>query len=359
MHSPRLSEELEALVRRTRRNVRPALPAERQLGSRADGVSGDARARHRIRGHRCVRCERIERRLVSIPPPIESVSATTWRNHIGRRESYAALLAFFVREIDVIGMADDCSAVSARVDLRLGQGCLSSADSLGLRHRVRVDIRDRRRPRLHDHHRRRSGAREHCAARCFEVDGRDVHRLGSVDAGSALLARPIQRSLPTNRRRRDRTPPGSGEAGRTLEEISRACLEVFHATHDFFALHLVTSSHAFRVCAPYAGTGSGRAVEYRHRDRVSGDRCSVSSSRSPSASAVAAHRSTEQGDRRTRRQARVLVSRAVARLRRRDVSMGRRRVSETTAARCGDRVALRDLIGGHMATHSDAPPFAG
>jgi hypothetical protein len=49
--------------------------------------------------------------------------------------------------------------------------------------------------------------------------------------------------------------PANGSADRTLEEIGRACLEVFHATHDFFALHLVTSSHAFRVCAPYAGSG--------------------------------------------------------------------------------------------------------
>jgi hypothetical protein len=36
--------------------------------------------------------------------------------------------------------------------------------------------------------------------------------------------------------------------------LSEACLQVFHATHDFFALHMVTASHALRVCAPYAGT---------------------------------------------------------------------------------------------------------
>lgn len=35
--------------------------------------------------------------------------------------------------------------------------------------------------------------------------------------------------------------------------LSDACLQVFHATHDFFALHMVTGSHALRVCAPYAG----------------------------------------------------------------------------------------------------------
>jgi hypothetical protein len=36
-------------------------------------------------------------------------------------------------------------------------------------------------------------------------------------------------------------------------QLSRACLEIFHTTHDFFALHLVTGSHAFGVCAPWAG----------------------------------------------------------------------------------------------------------
>ena len=36
-------------------------------------------------------------------------------------------------------------------------------------------------------------------------------------------------------------------------DISAACLQVFHATHDFFALHMVTASHALRLCAPYAG----------------------------------------------------------------------------------------------------------
>ncbi len=46
-------------------------------------------------------------------------------------------------------------------------------------------------------------------------------------------------------------------AGRAAQEpwhaLSDACLQVFHATHDFFALHMVTGSHALRVCAPYAG----------------------------------------------------------------------------------------------------------
>ena len=37
------------------------------------------------------------------------------------------------------------------------------------------------------------------------------------------------------------------------QQIARAALCCFAATHDFFALHLVTGSHAFRLCRPYAG----------------------------------------------------------------------------------------------------------
>lgn len=35
--------------------------------------------------------------------------------------------------------------------------------------------------------------------------------------------------------------------------LSQAGLAAFAATHDFFALHLVTASHAFRLLRPYAG----------------------------------------------------------------------------------------------------------
>ncbi len=53
-----------------------------------------------------------------------------------------------------------------------------------------------------------------------------------------------------------------------LEALSSACLEAFHATHDFFALHLVTASHAAAVCEALAGPsfsgicGVGLAVGY-------------------------------------------------------------------------------------------------
>jgi hypothetical protein len=39
----------------------------------------------------------------------------------------------------------------------------------------------------------------------------------------------------------------------TLTSISRAALNIFDQTHDFFALHLVTGAHAFRLLYPFAG----------------------------------------------------------------------------------------------------------
>ncbi len=44
-----------------------------------------------------------------------------------------------------------------------------------------------------------------------------------------------------------------------LAQASRAALDAFAATHDFFALHLVTGSHAFRVVRPYLDLPPGTA----------------------------------------------------------------------------------------------------
>jgi len=56
---------------------------------------------------------------------------------------------------------------------------------------------------------------------------------------------------------------------RAYARITRRALDVFHATHNFFALHLVTASHAFRTLAPFAGEhalglfSAGIAVGYQ------------------------------------------------------------------------------------------------
>jgi len=45
-----------------------------------------------------------------------------------------------------------------------------------------------------------------------------------------------------------------------LRRASRTCLDAFDSTWGFFALHLVTSSHAMRMCAPFAGQDAERVL---------------------------------------------------------------------------------------------------
>lgn len=194
-------------------------------------------------------------RLVSIPPPTESVSASTWRNHIGRRQSYAALLAFFEDEIASSGWQTTVArylpaVISGWVKdafhplIRLGYGIefeSTSEIAAGLAY-MTITGDD---PVLRNIAARGASKSD---GRAYIESVRPMHdprysrgpfnvRYQRITEGAAALC------------------PASGQAGGTLQEISRACLEVFHATHDFFALHLVTSSHAFRICAPYAGIG--------------------------------------------------------------------------------------------------------
>ena len=254
MHSPRLSEELEALVRQHGATFDPHYPpsdnsdhgpmaylAMHGLGIGFEDIDAFAAA--------------YRARLVSIPPPIESVSASTWRKHIGRRQSYAALLAFFVDEIASSGWQTTVSQylpvlISGWVRdafhplIRLGYGIEFESTpeiAAGLAY-MTITGDD---PVLANIAARGASKSD---GRTYIESVRPIHdprysrgpfnaRYQRITEGATELRR------------------ASGEAGRTLKEISRACLEVFHATHDFFALHLVTSSHAFRVCAPYAGTG--------------------------------------------------------------------------------------------------------
>jgi Questin oxidase-like len=62
--------------------------------------------------------------------------------------------------------------------------------------------------------------------------------------------------------------PVAGPIEHVMPALGRACLAIFDSTHDFFALHLVTAGHAFRVCAPWAGDAAaglfstGLAIAY-------------------------------------------------------------------------------------------------
>lgn len=67
----------------------------------------------------------------------------------------------------------------------------------------------------------------------------------ALDAGDRLFQPRLTRALQAGLL--DPIGPPSGG----LAALAVACREIFAATHDFFALHLVTGTHALRVCLGY------------------------------------------------------------------------------------------------------------
>src|SRR5512147_591274 len=208
------------------------------LGIGPDGIEAFAK-RYRVR-------------LIAAPPPSESVGAERWRDHIGRRASYSALVAFFSKEIAGHGWEPTvanylphliCGWVKDAFHplIRLAYGIefeVPSEIAAGLAYMTITGVD----PRLVDL----------ANARPTELRGREHFDSTRVERKPIFVRGPFNL-------RYDRIIEGArlascgGRAGDTMKQLSRACLEIFHATHDFFALHLVTSSHAFRVCAPWAG----------------------------------------------------------------------------------------------------------
>jgi hypothetical protein len=253
MQSQRLSDQLDTLVRQHGATFDPHYPpsdnsdhgpmaylAMYGLGIGFDDISAFAKE--------------YRSKLVSIPPPKEPVSTSTWRSHIGRRESYAALLAFFEREIDSAGWQTTLTKflpllISGWVKdafhplIRLGYGVeFESTSEIAAGLAYMTTIGDD--PALANAATR--GASK-ATGRSYIESIRTMHD-SRYSRGPFNIR--YQRIIDGAKDLR----PASGSDG-SFEEISRTGLEVFHATHDFFALHLVTSSHAFRVCAPYAGAG--------------------------------------------------------------------------------------------------------
>jgi hypothetical protein len=199
--------------------------------------------------------KRYRSRLIAAPPASGAIDVARWRDHIGRRESYSALVAFFSNEIAEHGWEPTVAKylpalISGWVKdafhplIRLAYGIEFEAPSeiaAGLAYLTITGID----PRIVDL----------ANARPTELRGRE--HFDSIRAER----KPIFVRGPFNVRYERivagaKLAPSGGRAVDTIEELSRACLEIFHATHDFFALHLVTSSHAFRVCTPWAGPGA-------------------------------------------------------------------------------------------------------
>ena len=195
--------------------------------------------------------ERYQGKLVAVPPLNESVDSDRWQAHIGRRASYSALLEFFNEEIARSGWQPTVARylpplISGWVKdafhplIRLGYGIEFEAVSeiaAGMAY-LTITGDDPKLAQL-------------ARAQPSDSQGRDY-----LHATRRLRNAAFERGPFNARYQRivsDAPFSPAPDGADTLEAISRACLEVFHATHDFFALHLVTSSHAFRVCAPWAG----------------------------------------------------------------------------------------------------------
>jgi Questin oxidase-like len=200
--------------------------------------------------------DRYRQRLVPKPRSRQPVNNDNWQQHIGQRGSYSALHAFFESEIDSSGWRSTVahylpSLLSGWVKdafhplIRLGYGIefqVPEEIAAGLAY-LAISGDD---PALAAMARREPG---HLTGPAY-LEALQSMRDGAFVPGAfnsryrrVCAAATLQ--------------PASETSGDAVKELSRACLEVFAATHEFFALHLVTSSHAFRICAPWAGPNAG------------------------------------------------------------------------------------------------------
>jgi hypothetical protein len=193
-------------------------------------------------------------RLEPLPVPTSILRGDDWHEHVGCSGSYAALRPFFERETRVRGW----QATLARylpslisgwvVDLfhpliRLGYGIefeVQSEIAAGLAYLASAGDE----PRLAVAARFPAAG---AAGRAY-LEGLPLPRSSVCPDCPDSFNRRYRQILQTTQFR-----PSGGAPASVLAELGRACLEVFDSTHDFFALHLVTATHAFRVCSAWAG----------------------------------------------------------------------------------------------------------
>ena len=195
---------------------------------------------------------RYQRRLIPQEPPLELVNEENWRHYLGRPEAYPALRAFFTAQIQLHGWQSALAQylpllVSGWVKdafhplIRLAYGIefsMPSEIAAGLAYLTSVG-NDPQLAAVAERSARDEDPRAYFESlqafrNAFFVGGRFNARYRAATRTAELR-------------------PAAGRPEETLRHLSRCGLEVFHSTHDFFALHLVTASHAFRVCSPWAG----------------------------------------------------------------------------------------------------------
>jgi hypothetical protein len=193
-----------------------------------------------------------QRRLAPQKPPVEALTEANWQRFVGRRDAYSGVRAYFLGQIALLGWQGVVAQhlpllVSGWVKdafhplIRLAYGIefeLPSEIASGLAYLSTVGndpelaAAAERSPQLGDVRTYLASLQTSRSASFLE--GRFNARYRAALRVVALC-------------------PAAGSAEEILRALSRSALEVFHSTHDFFALHLVTASHAFRVCSPWAG----------------------------------------------------------------------------------------------------------
>jgi len=198
---------------------------------------------------------RYESRLAALGTRRMHLDTATWQTAVGRLDAYPDLVAFFDAEVARHGWRDAATRylpglVSGWVGdayhglIRLGYGIeleVPSEVSAGLAYLAALGPD----PVLVDLAARSStdAPLEQAQKRYIEAFGRGTfaERYERVVASGVVAA----------------CMPSPTDA---LRRAARTSLAVFDSTHGFFALHLVTGSHAFRVCAPYAGPDAERLL---------------------------------------------------------------------------------------------------
>jgi hypothetical protein len=206
------------------------------LGGSADAVQSFARS--------------YRARLAPLPAAKTRLTADDWQRAIGHIESYPALLAYFDAEIAARGWR---AAVGCYLPYLISGAARGAFHPLiRLAHAIEAEFEP-----------------EVAAGLAFLACTGPDTRLEQASAGgrTQLGGAAYLRSWQGHRReafskgrfdeRYDRVVqtvplrPAAAAAGNDFSELSRACLEVFDTSHDFFALHLITGSAAFRVCSPW------------------------------------------------------------------------------------------------------------
>jgi hypothetical protein len=192
-------------------------------------------------------CRRLAEQLpYSIP---DSITEANWTKQVGQASSYVMLRSFFCSRIERDGWQSVLSQYLPQLlsgwatdayhaMIRLGYAVefeLPTEMSSALAYMTILGPN----PQLEaTAHRAPSAAAAHDCLLGSQASRQTSYRSGRFnDRLSRILAEV------------DIRPTGA----RTTEDLSRLALAVFDATHDFFALHLVTASHAFRLCEPYTG----------------------------------------------------------------------------------------------------------